>query len=382
MAYHHKIAEEAHQAYRADRMAEAVLLFRRAASAALEFNDRTAWFKNTVWAAHAASQKGDVQTSLALLLEARQSEPEEALNEAWIARKQLLFITIATRPERSRLDQLREDLRSYATTHHVPAGDLLEIEGVVFQRCGDWGTALARFEAAWQAYDGRGFLKAGKAYFAAYCSLRLGQFAPCRDWIAAFDREENYLFVNRENAEVVLRLALAEGQPFGTLLSHLRTYNDRSAGHQRDEVVDGVREFTARIHLLDPYAGDPAADFHPSRGELRRPLKERQDVHSRYDAHLLHLDYRLACLRYEAGVPAVDDFYYYQPQQVPAHLAPADLNQFQRRLHKARAAAGSTLCYARYLDTLLKCDYRQREVQARRERIEEIAQAVGPNPCK
>lgn len=380
MALHDEIAKEGYQAYRADRMAEAALLFRRAASAALELGNRTAWFSHTVWAALATSQKGDVQTGLSLLLEARQSEPEDAPQlDAWSVRKQLFASVLSIRPERARLEQLFTDLRSYMINHRVPAGDFPDLEGDLLGACGDWRASLACYEAAWQAYDGRGYFKFNKAVSAARRCLRLGQLASCRDWIAALDdcKEEEHLASALQGAELTLLLALAEGQPFPFLLAHLRTYSDRASSCQRYAVIDEVRELTARVYLLDPDAGDPAADFHPTRAELRRSLKDRQDVQGRYDAHLLHLDYRLACLRHAARVPAVDDYYYSQPQQVPARLTPTDPDQFQRRLHKARAAAQSTLRYARHLDKLLECDYRQREVQARSERIEEIALAVG-----
>lgn len=379
MAHHNQIASEAMQAYQAERSAEAALLFRSAASAALELGDRAAWFKYIVWAADATYMRGDMQTSLALLLEARQSEPKDVPQfEAWLARKELFFITNSTRPERARLEQLVTDLRSYATIHRVPQGDLPSLEGNLFLFCGDWCMALAFYEAAWQAHDGYGFLKSDSAYSAALCCLRLGRLAACRDWIVAsadFGDEGWVTHHSFQRIELTLRLALAGGQPFASLLPSLRIFTERATSNG----VDEVREFIARVHLFDPDAGDPAADFHPTRAELRRPLKNRQDVHYRYDSHLLHLDYRLACLRHAASVPAVDDLYYYQPQQVPPHLTPADPIEFQRRLHKARAAVRSTLRYARHLDNLIECDYRQREVQARSERVEEIARSVQTN---
>lgn len=376
MAHHDELFKEGRQAYRADRNAEAALLYRSAASAALELGDRTAWFKSIVWAASATGSKGDIQTSLALLLEARQSEPEDAPQyEAWMSRKLLFHITKATRPERARLEQLLADLRSYATIHHAPAADLLVLEGTLFESCGDWQASLCRFEAAWQTSDGIGYYKSYVAYNAAYMCLQLGRFAACRDWLAALDRCGDTC-VPRWRAELALKLALAEGQPFATLLSQLRTYADLAAGVQRDETAEVARELFARTHLLDPNAGDPAADFHPSRAELRQRFRHRQDVHFRYETHLLYLDYFLACLRYTAGVPATDDSFYCQPQQVPPHLTPSDSDQFQCRLRKARASFRSTLSYARHLDNLLECDWRQREVQARSERIEEIARAV------
>jgi hypothetical protein len=376
MAYHDNLFKEGRQANRVGRVAEAALLFRSAASAALEFGDLTAWFKSMVWAAVATSTKGDIRTSLALLLEARQSEPEDATQlEAWMVRRELFLITLATRPQRARLEQLLTDLRFYATTHRDRTNEVLQLEERLVSSCGDWRTALACCENVWQASEGYDYLRAYSAYTATEHCLQLGQFAAGREWISALGRCDHES-IPRWNSESTLHLACAEGQPFATLLSHLRTYIDRVAGVQRADTADIIRILIARIHLLDPNADDPAADFHPSRAELRQPPKNRQDVHSRYHAHLIHLDYRLACLRHAAGVPAVDDYYYYQSQQVPTRLTPADPDEFQRRLQKVRVAAKSTLRYACHLDTLLECDYRQREVQARSERLEEIARAA------
>ncbi|MFL6259496.1 MAG: hypothetical protein ACJ76Y_07285 [Thermoanaerobaculia bacterium] len=376
MAHHDKIFKEGRQADRAGRVAEAALLYRSAASAALEFGDRAAWFKSMVQAATSTSEKGDMRTSLALLLEARQEEPEDPPQwEAWLARRELFIITAATRPERVRLEQLIADLRLYAKTHRDRANEVLQLEGYLASLCGDWRTALAYSETVWQDNNGHGKRNSYAAYLASEFCLQLGQVAASRDWISALDQCEEES-VPRWSAEATLRLAFAEGQPFATLLSHLRIYTDRTADVQRADTSDIIRELFARTHLLDPHAGDPAAHFHPTCAELRRPLKSRQDVHRRYSTRMLHLDYHLACLRHTASVPAVDDYYYYQSQQVPTHLTPADLNQFQRRLHKARASAQSTFRYARRLDTLLECDYYEHEVQDRCKRIEEIAQAA------
>jgi hypothetical protein len=130
-------------------MAEAALLFRSAASAALDLSDSATWFKQMVWAAVATRYKGDVRPSLALFLEARQSEPEDAPQfEAWLARDQVLEIISSIRPNRDRLEQGLIDFRSYATTHLVPTDTILESEGGLLELCGDWRLALARYEAA------------------------------------------------------------------------------------------------------------------------------------------------------------------------------------------------------------------------------------------
>jgi len=51
---------------------------------------------------------------------------------------------------------------------------------------------------------------------------------------------------------------------------------------------------------------------------------------------------------------------------------PADAAKLRVRLRRARASARHALRYARHLDGLLECDYRQREVEARLRRIDEL----------
>jgi hypothetical protein len=316
--------------------------------------------------------------ALALSFDARQEEPPDgAPYESWTLRRNRYWIAMALRPERGHVEQILADLRAFAVDHVVPAADLSQIEANLLFMRGDWRSSLAKCEASWRDFDGQGITKSSKASLAARCCLRLGDLAACRDWSAALDNDEEdtiVAFSRRNSAHISLILAVAEGQSYPVLLSRLRTFVDR---------VDdaSARDFVVWVHLLDPHAGDPAADAHPAYAEIRRPLGLRQSVDGRYGAHLLHLDYRLACLRYAAGVPAVDDFYYQQPQQVPARPAVADREQIRRRLHKARTAARSAMRYAHHLDTLLECGFRQAEVRARGERIAEIGQAcLGERP--
>lgn len=370
MPYHAEIAAEARQAYVESRYSEALLLYRRAASLALVVADRSAWYGYSVRAADVLFIKRDLHAALASILEARQLEPRDApLGEAWWLRQLMFDVTQALHPVCSRLGQILADLRAYGAERSLSMSDVSLLEGQLLFAQGNWRAGLAQIEISWRDHiEGEGCWRTFKAYIAADCCLRLGDFTSCREWTAALDQcDRGAVETRSRSAALTLWLAVAEAQSVPVLLRYLRTYLDRERG-------PGVREAMSRVHLLDSSAGDPAADVHPTYGELRHPLEARQDVHSRYAAHLLHLDYRLACLRYAAGVPAVDDLYYRWPQQVPTDpIAVADLSQLRHRLHKASIAARCVLRYARRLDMLLECDYRQNEVRARWARIAEIA---------
>jgi tetratricopeptide (TPR) repeat protein len=381
MVHHYRMAKEGREAYFSCRMLEALLMFRRAASAALDIGDREAWFSHMSWAANAAYHQGDSRSAMALLLEARDAEPERAPQpQAWWCRAQIYLCMLQVRPERSRLEQLLTDLRIYAGTHAAPASDLPYLEGALLELGGDWRQAVARFEAAFQLHDGSGYNKRYLAYHGAVCCLWLGQLGACGDWIAALDRcNPNAPFLS---SEVSLLMAIREGRPRVVLRSQLRTHCDLTAGVQRARIPDMIRELTARVNLLDSDAGDPGISPHPARIELSYPIKDRQNVVSRYRSHLLYADYRLACLRHVVGIPAVDDLFYAQAQQLPPCRSQIDISRLGPFLNRARAAAQGALRCAHRLDALLVCDHRRREVESRIRRIEDIARAIAPDSAE
>lgn len=352
------------------------MLYRSSASAALEVGNRAAWFKAMVRAGVATAMFGDYRGGLRLLIEACRAEPEDApRQEAWLARKSVFEITLNTRPERSRLERLAADLRVFAANDREEANDLSTLEVVWAMRAGDAVKALALCEATYQltaSDDSRRYL----AYLAAVICADVNKLTECREWHAALNRWKGSATADRYIAELELRLALAEGQPLAKLRELLRIYIDRASDVQRDDTADILRDAIVSVYLLDLDAGDPAGESHPSRAEFRRLPMMRQNVHIRYDWRLRCLNYRLACLRFSAGVPPTEDDYYRNPQRVPVSLTAAQRAACQQRLCKARIAVKTALRYALHLDNLLECNCRQLAVQGRSERIEEIARAV------
>lgn len=381
MGQHHELLHEADAAYRAGRVREAALLYRRAGAAARSVGDRAAWFRSWVWAGHSIELAGDLQAALGLYLEARMAEPDDARPyDRWIVRKRYFSVLRHTRPSLRALEESLADLRAYAGQHPVPAAGLVSMEQDLAAWRGDWPRALELAERAWSLHDGgQGLLKGGLGLAAARHCLRLGRVDAARAWLsAARELDPRDASVAVDAACVDVLLALAQAEAHAELRARLRRYIDRALPLQRDEIADQIRETTVRVDLLDPHAGDPADPLHPSHAELRRPPRNRQSVHGRYNAHLLHLDYRLACLRHAAGLAPVDDLYYAAPQQPPLTPPPVDAAELRLRLRRARASARHALRYARHLDGLLECDYRQREVEARLRRIDELVNLVGP----
>jgi hypothetical protein len=91
---------------------------------------------------------------------------------------------------------------------------------------------------------------------------------------------------------------------------------------------------------------------------------------------LVHLDYRLACLRYAVGILPAEDLYYTNSQQLPPQLNISDRSRFAFLLLKARTVARKVMRRAEKLDAMLNCSWRQQEVQSRIQRIEETASAM------
>nr|VFJ64905.1 MAG: Tetratricopeptide repeat-containing protein [Candidatus Kentron sp. FW] len=162
----------------------------------------------------------------------------------------------------------------------------------------------------------------------------------------------------------------------------LRQLEDAAAGMQDHWTRDLLAGLGARVALLDPANGDPLARGHPARQLLTRRVSNRKDVHEQYSRRVLLVDFRLAALRFWAGMAPAEDLYYQRPQRLPESspgvLTPTRGNEeeFRRRQQRALAACDRADGYGKWLDGLLECDWRQRQIRERRARIEEITSSI------
>ncbi|MFT5328713.1 MAG: hypothetical protein ACI8P0_006628 [Planctomycetaceae bacterium] len=375
-----ELHQDAITALTAGRHREALLLFRQAARDAEQLGDRAAWFQELVWAADCAAQIGDVPQAQRLLLEARAGEPPDRPNyEAMVLRLRSLDTAIGINCELPRLLDYLEDLRSFAHEHPVPPADLEYFAARIEADRGNFANALDGFERAWQTYvPPKGYIKESHADWCIRCCLALRDANAAHQWITVLEGVESSFYNERKllAARHSLHLGLFEAEAFPKLHARLREYEDAAAINDDSEGQDECQFARVRVHMLNPDGGDPADRSHPARQALTRRLNNRWSIHARFDCRLLFLDYRLAALRFAAGIEAVDDLYYTKPQQVPDRITPLDRKVFTKRLQKARAALGWALAYARKLDTGLECDWRQAAVNQRRDRIAQIEQAV------
>lgn len=385
MAKHIDLNRDALRAYRDGRSRDAALLWLKAAEAARALKDGTAWYKYRVWAANSFHQADENARAMDMLMEARLHEPPDRPDlEAWIAREDLIEITLNTHPDLTRLTAFLNELKAMATRQNAPAGDVPLLEGRILQGQGRHAEALASYERAWQVYDGRGYIKYNHASWAARCCLALARPAAARDWLAA-SRATNEDFQGRlvDETAIELRLGLFHAlTDAGTarLPALLRRLRDAAEGMQDHATQDLLSELGARVALLDPANGDPMAHDHPARRLLTRRLANARNVPGEYGRRALLVDFRLAALRFLVGMPPAEDYYYRQPHRLPASPPEIDMGEFRYRRQRALAACRRAEVYGKRIDGLLKCGWRQKSVNKRRARIGEIARLYGFEP--
>ena len=197
-----------------------------------------------------------------------------------------------------------------------------------------------------------------------------------RQWLKAAESESAKhpcRNCDRLVAEAEIECLLFSGADYERVRSAYRRYLDQLS---RINGIHDLDETIVRVELLNGDRGDPGESSHPAR---RQMLLKRPGPHclpQMYWRSLISTDYHLACLRYCVGIDAVDDGYYTIPQSVPIQCVPMDGEGFDDRVRRARLAVERTMKHAKTLDGWLECDWRQKSVESRRKRLEEIATAV------
>jgi hypothetical protein len=383
-------------------------------------------------AAHEAQQLGDLESRIKCLIEALIAGGKANIKPS----KQLkLLIDIRTQmfdrpdaiPQNTNFDpqgyiereyfnhlvdynpvrqELEEVLRTMRGVHPADAHSLWKRYHSLI---GDDASALDSAEKAWAAYedarhDGSslrpGSIQHRPVYLLGgfYSELAMGEKHKAEQWLNGAVRELNSYpcpncQLNYLNAKMAF--ALATASPLVELKALMR---ETEAQASRLERSPSTNFLSVRVLLLDPVNGDPHAKSHPAYRALCSRLEgDGTDLETRYSRALLALDFRLAALRHCADISPVDDLYYATPQDPdrpkrgrfswhklkralgPGHggttreRPPCD---FDDRIRKTQAAAQSAMRHAKRLDSLLECSWRQRSVQNRIERIDEIVQSA------
>jgi len=344
----------------------AALTWARAREAAQTLGDRRLAFTAGYWEAEARGLQDELRQALGLLLHLLYDVPVDAPPyERWLANRLCFDIQLDLRPELEQLRQQLSELEKLATRQPVPAADLEGLRSDLDFYRGHWDSALRHAARGWQIHDGTGSIKEVFFMKAFCCAMRLGNDTDAAAWqshLAKYQQEWEY--ARRALKSSRLHQALAANDAAAA-----RTCLDAGCGDQSTEL---------RAHLLGRGAAqealhDPADSSHPAR--KLAALGRSENMHKRYDNALALTDYRLACLRFTAGLPAIDDFYYRRPELIPARIVPSSAETFRRQVRAFDVSWQQCRRLAERLDGLLQCNWRTQETSARRDRRDAIVAA-------
>ncbi|MCU0755370.1 MAG: hypothetical protein MUE46_09640 [Xanthomonadales bacterium] len=357
--------DDAYARFREGQYQAAMLLWAQARQHALNLGERGLAFRYGYWELDMLSRLNPRQARLRLFSLLCEAPADAPVQELWYVRVRLCALQMQLRPERAAVERQLTELEEHARRVPVSKHDLLLYRGFWADCRGDWIGAQGHYALAWEAHQSPGFAAYAIAWPAAYSCLRLGRWAEAHGWL---DRLR--LCADRHDARI--------GRWEMTLACALHAA-DAAAVREALEagVVRNHWELRARLYLRgesrDPL-DDPADHAHPAR-RLARPARE-QRLDRRYEALRAVVDYRLGCLRYTAGLPAVDDLFYQQdrvthpPVDVDRERLTAQLRGFRVSWHQLRRLAA-------YLDALVESAWRRGEGRARWERAAAIADACG-----
>jgi len=280
---------------------------------------------------------------------------------------------IDVRPEKPFLERRVAELEALSQQLTVPAADLLSVKAVfAFQR-GLLENALGFNVEGWQCHDGTGGLRSFLAFNAATICLKLQRRDEAESWVRRGRPQADC----HQSERIWYRAGLCHLELFDQNIKGLSDYFEIGEGKEPLEMR------AILLHRGDEFDSihDPDDSSHPAR-KLSRTTRT-EDVHERSDSLLAQVDYRLACLRFTAGLPACDDLYYQHPDELPAVLHLSDPAKFQRQLLGFRRSWSRLWRHAEYVDGLLECRWRMHVCEARWTRVQRIARACGvefPSP--
>lgn len=413
--------DDGHAAYRAGRKREAALHFAQAREAARLAQDTARSFQAGCWEADSWRMMGDYKRAYALLFTLLAEADDRApILERWLAESDsyILWVVLGRRTRHERLERLKR-LEAFATGHpQVPAGDLPQLRAELEESGARWAEALIHWEIAWTRDDDTGYLKCGKAFGALQALLRLDRGEEAARWLALLgETEQDRAYGRLLYGQAQALCGLYAPPDTGVLEAARRALEDALTGTDHDENA-AAWHLLARLWLLLRPDQDPADPLHPARAALRRRPETGRD----WNRAITLVDYRLAGLRFLAGIPPCDDYYHRHPSRagtrpyksisynspllsysiynrlksliskkficarpsypspIPARIQAPDPAAWDRRLRRLHAALADADRRAAALDADNETDWYSSEVAARRERLEHILTAMGKPP--
>jgi hypothetical protein len=370
---------EAYRLTEEGRYLEAGLKFLEAAASAHAVGD---WTKVMLWKAVAFQVLGKAgargRRRLELLIDIRRlmwefpSKVPENLNTNFraLVAESYFFHLLDYRPNLADLERALEGLGELSRPHWLWARSrLLRARGLNDE-------ARLLLEAAWVDRDTINQHQPVIALDAFYINLVSGRRSDAIGWLSVAKRELASTpcpncETNILRADVELALASQATEPRVLGLVNRFTHHRATVQYY----VDTADFVEVRANLRFISNGDPGIPSHPSFGLLSRRGPGDEGMLRLQERMLVSLDYRIASLRYTAGILPVDDTYYWTPQDL-ASVAVRNDDEFALRLKKTQIAIRLARVWAEAVDGCLATDWRKTEVDAREERVAQIISAV------
>lgn len=369
-------------AYEQGRYGEAAALFDREREEVRSRKDRSQYLRDTVWAGICYQLAGRPARAMTLFVEViDQCDIHPNHSDQWLVHIQLCEVLRDYLGNRRTVSEQLHRLKAFEGVNPCwTRSDVLWLEAGALEAEGRWDDACRLLEQAWAA-GRRTFMKFLIAEYAVRIHLAAGRDHEARQWAQRLDDTERHFAESRvASLEAQARLALWDDD---------RVALDRISSQLADETADLQRplwegralRIRIRASLLNPDLGDPMDMTHPARRMLQVRPRARITREERFQRRLLLLDYRLACLRYAAGLLPQETLYGWRAKgDMTRHVQAVDEREFSQRLRMVTRALRSAGVRARSLDAHFDCNWRECEVQHRHQAMEALAHERGV-PC-
>lgn len=319
---------------------------------------------------------GHPDRTLSILIELTAEPPPDlpVLLQWWTKFRHFEFLR-CYRPNVASMRRRLDDLRDPADRHSaLPRSVALRAEATFLRARGLHDQALRLIERAWACRQDGGLQEYIYLHNAAYSALCLGRRTEALQWHHQPARySEQQGCSGGASCDIQMRLALWDmDRPALSECVHRLSPH----AHPQEQSIWWRRPALLRVRalLLEEMQGDPGAPCHPGWIQLKRKPRAKPEIEERYGRVLLVLDYRLACLRYAIGLPPEEDLFHRDSQRQKIHQTSTrrDWEEIRRRIRKARGALASASRVARSQDLAFESAWRQRELEGRQERLQEL----------